>query len=125
MTDGVDSTSDADFAEARAKLLHSGLACYLIQVNTEESVEDRLLKDCRDDGRPSLSAKQLQRYRRIFAIFTEQCEAMLFGPWKSKRAVCFESCSKHEVSVLRFREAGGIMSGARERWMAEEKLTGR
>jgi len=66
LTDGVDSTSDTDFAAARARLIRSGVACYFIQVNTEDFVEDRLLKDCQDDGRLSLSAKQLQRYRQIF-----------------------------------------------------------
>jgi hypothetical protein len=66
LTDGVDSTSDAEFEVARSKLIRSGVACYFIQVNTEDFVEDRLLKDCQDDGRLTLSAKQLQRYRRIF-----------------------------------------------------------
>ena len=66
LTDGVDSASQADFAMARARLLAAGIACYFIQVNTEDFVEDRLLKDCQDDGRLSLSAKQLERYRRIF-----------------------------------------------------------
>jgi VWFA-related protein len=66
LTDGVDSTSQGDFAAARAKLIRSGIASYFIQVNTEDFVEDRLLKDCQDDGRLSLSAKQLQRYRIIF-----------------------------------------------------------
>ncbi len=66
LTDGVDSTSESDFAQARAKLVRSGIASYFIQVNTEEFVEDRLLKDCQDDGRLTLSAKQLQRYRQIF-----------------------------------------------------------
>lgn len=66
LTDGVDSTSNADFATARARLLRAGVACYFIQVNTEDFVEDRLLKDCQDDGRLSLSTKQLQRYRAIF-----------------------------------------------------------
>ncbi len=66
LTDGVDSTSDSDFATARAKLIGTGIATYFIQVNTEDFVEDRLLKDCQDDGRLSLSAKQLQRYRQIF-----------------------------------------------------------
>jgi Ca-activated chloride channel homolog len=66
LTDGVDSTSDADFAAARGKLTNLGIACYFIQVNTEDFVEDRLLKDCQDDGRLSLSAKQLKRYRAIF-----------------------------------------------------------
>jgi VWFA-related protein len=66
LTDGVDSTSNTDFANSRARLISSGIACYFIQVNTEDFVEDRLLKDCQDDGRLSLSAKQLQRYRAIF-----------------------------------------------------------
>ena len=66
LTDGVDSSSETDFADARAKLLNAGIACYFIQVNTEDFVEDRLLKDCADDGRLNLSAKQLRRYRRIF-----------------------------------------------------------
>jgi len=85
LTDGVDSTSDRDFAAARAKLSQSGVACYFIQVNTEDFVEDRLLKDCQDDGRLSLSAKQLQRYRKIFVPrassedFTNFCE---MGPFE-------------------------------------------
>jgi VWFA-related protein len=62
----VDSSSDSDFAAARARLTSAGIACYFIQVNTEDFVEDRLLKDCADDGRLSLSAKQLKRYRAIF-----------------------------------------------------------
>jgi Ca-activated chloride channel homolog len=66
LTDGVDSASETDFAAARARLLGAGIACYFIQVNTEDFVEDRLLKDCADDGRLSLSAKQLERYRRVF-----------------------------------------------------------
>ncbi|MDT7540612.1 MAG: Ca-activated chloride channel [Acidobacteriota bacterium] len=67
LTDGVDSTSDAEFDEARARLRQSGIISYFIQVNTEDFVEDRLLRDCQDDGRLSLSKVQLQRYRRIYA----------------------------------------------------------
>ena len=66
LTDGVDSTSDSDFQTARLKLIRSGVASYFIQVNTEDFVEDRLLKDCQDDGRLTLSTKQLQRYRQVF-----------------------------------------------------------
>jgi len=66
LTDGVDSASDSVYEDARDKLLRAGLACYFIQVNTEDFVEDRLLRDCRDNGRLTLSARQLQRYRRIF-----------------------------------------------------------
>jgi VWFA-related protein len=67
LTDGVDSSSNSDFEEARGKLAHAGLAAYFIQVSTEDYVEDRLLKDCQDDGRLTLSAKQLERFRRMFA----------------------------------------------------------
>jgi Ca-activated chloride channel family protein len=66
LTDGVDSSSESEFQPARAKLIRAGIACYFIQVNTEDFVEDRLLKDCQEDGRLTLSQKQLQRYRRVF-----------------------------------------------------------
>jgi len=66
LTDGVDSSSNSGYDDARAKLLRAGLACYFIQVSTEDYVEDRLLKDCQDDGRLSLSAKQLERFRQLF-----------------------------------------------------------
>jgi len=67
LTDGVDSTSNADFETAREKLSRTGVASYFIEVNTEDFVEDRLLKDCQDDGRLTLSAKQLERYRKVFS----------------------------------------------------------
>jgi VWFA-related protein len=66
LTDGVDSASDADYAEARTQLQRRNIACYFIQVNTEDFVEDRLLKDCEQFGTLRLSRTQLQRYRRIF-----------------------------------------------------------
>jgi VWFA-related protein len=66
LTDGVDSTSVSDFQTARSMLSRVGVACYFIEVNTEDFVEDRLLKDCQDDGRLTLSEKQLQRYRQVF-----------------------------------------------------------
>jgi VWFA-related protein len=66
LTDGVDSASNSDFGSAKLKLSQAGIACYFIQVNTEDFVEDRLMKDCQDDGRLALSQRQLQRYREIF-----------------------------------------------------------
>ncbi|HYJ87461.1 MAG TPA: VWA domain-containing protein [Pyrinomonadaceae bacterium] len=66
LTDGVDSSSNAEFQNARSKVLRAGVASYFIQVNTEEFVEDRLLKNCQDDGALTLSTKQVQRYRRVF-----------------------------------------------------------
>ena len=67
LTDGVDSSSESGYDDARAKLSRTGLACYFIQINTEDYVEDRLLKDCQDDGRLTLSEKQLERFRSLFA----------------------------------------------------------
>ncbi|HET9525034.1 MAG TPA: VWA domain-containing protein [Pyrinomonadaceae bacterium] len=66
LTDGVDSASNSDFATAKLKLARAGIACYFIQVNTEDFVEDRLMKDCRDDGQLTLSQRQIERYRRMF-----------------------------------------------------------
>lgn len=66
LTDGVDSSSNSGFDDARARLSRTGIASYFIQVSTEDYVEDRLLKDCEDDGRLTLSAKQLERFRRLF-----------------------------------------------------------
>ncbi len=66
LTDGVDSSSNSDFVSAKMKLARAGIACYFIQVNTEDFVEDRLMKDCQDDGQLSLSKKQIQRYRQLF-----------------------------------------------------------
>jgi VWFA-related protein len=66
LTDGVDSSSNSDFATARMKLARAGIACYFIQVNTEDFVEDRLMKDCQDDGQLALSKRQIQRYRELF-----------------------------------------------------------
>ncbi len=66
LTDGVDSASHSDFASAKLKLARAGIACYFIQVNTEDFVEDRLMKDCQDDGQLTLSQRQIERYRRIF-----------------------------------------------------------
>jgi len=67
LTDGVDSASNSDFGQAKLKLSRAGIACYFIQVNTEDFVEDRLMRDCKDDGRLALSQRQLERYRQLFA----------------------------------------------------------
>lgn len=67
LTDGVDSSSAADFEEARQALRRAGVVCYFVQVNTEDFVESRLLQDCEDDGALRLSRAQMQRYRRLFA----------------------------------------------------------
>lgn len=66
LTDGVDSSSNSDYEEAQTRVRRAGVATYFIQVSTEEYVEDRLLKDCQDNGRLTLSAKQLERFRQLF-----------------------------------------------------------
>lgn len=78
LTDGVDSTSEAEFAEVREQLRRAGLVCYFIQVNTEEFVESRLLQDCADNGTLTLSRQQLQRYRRIFAARADSADYSSF-----------------------------------------------
>ena len=85
LTDGVDSASESDFGVVRAKLTKTGIACYFIQINTEDFVEDRLMRDCQDDGRLALSQKQLARYKQIFVKgaksedFTNFCQ---MGPFE-------------------------------------------
>ncbi|HVF28081.1 MAG TPA: VWA domain-containing protein [Pyrinomonadaceae bacterium] len=78
LTDGVDSTSETEFADARDQLRRAGLVCYFIQVNTEEFVENRLLQDCADNGTLTLSRQQLQRYRRIFASSADAADYSSF-----------------------------------------------
>lgn len=110
LTDGVDSTSDAEYAEARAKLLRAGVACYFVEVNTEEFVEDRLIKDCKDDGRLSLSRTQLRRYQKIFAPradaadFTNFCS---FGPFeKMQMSRDLYTLARQEMNDLARRSGG-------------------
>jgi Ca-activated chloride channel family protein len=67
LTDGVDSSSNAEYAEAKEKLERAGIACYFIQVNTEDFVEDRLLSNCQSYGALMLSRTQLKRYRAIYS----------------------------------------------------------
>jgi VWFA-related protein len=67
LTDGVDSTSESSFEDARERLKRAGLVAYFVQVNTEDFVEERLMQDCEDDGALRLSRAQLQRYRQVVA----------------------------------------------------------
>jgi VWFA-related protein len=85
LTDGVDSTSIAEFEEARVRLLRSGVFGYFIQVNTEAYVEERLLRHCQDRGQLGLSKVQLERYRRIFAAQADPADFSNFcqlGPFE-------------------------------------------
>jgi len=110
LTDGVDSTSEADFAEARARLQQTGTVAYFIQVNTEDFVEERLMKDCQDDGRLSLSRVQLQRYRKIFdpraeaADYTNFCRMGPFERMQISRSLY--QLARREMQELA-RDSGG------------------
>ena len=66
LTDGVDSTSAADFAAARAQLLQADVLAYFVEIDTEGYVENRLLADCHADSALRLSHIQLERYRSLF-----------------------------------------------------------
>jgi VWFA-related protein len=110
LTDGVDSTSEADFADARARLQQTGTLAYFIQVNTEDFVEERLMKDCQDDGRLSLSRVQLQRYRKIFdpraevADYTNFCRMGPFERMQISRSLY--QLARREMQELA-RDSGG------------------
>ncbi len=64
LTDGVDSTSVAEFAEAREMFNQAGIVSYFIQVDTREFFEDNLLGDC--EGALRFSNAQIRRYYRTF-----------------------------------------------------------
>lgn len=62
LTDGVDSTSSADFDEVKEKLARIGVICYFIKVDTREFFESGLLGDCQSATR--FSVAQIRRYQR-------------------------------------------------------------
>jgi Ca-activated chloride channel family protein len=64
LTDGVDSTSKADFDEAKEDLEKSGVICFFIQVDTREFFEEGLLGDCL--GATRFSPAQIRRYYRKY-----------------------------------------------------------
>jgi Ca-activated chloride channel homolog len=64
LTDGVDSTSAAEFDEAKEDLEKAGIVCFFIQVDTREFFEETLLGDCSTAIR--FSAAQIRRYYRKF-----------------------------------------------------------
>lgn len=64
LTDGVDSSSVSDFAEASAGFEQAGIISYFIQVDTREFFEENLLGDC--EGAMRFSAAQIRRYYRTF-----------------------------------------------------------
>jgi Ca-activated chloride channel family protein len=65
LTDGVDSTSAIEFADARERIQAVDLACYFVQLNTEDSVENSILGDCDDETATRFSKTQLRRYQKM------------------------------------------------------------
>lgn len=110
LTDGVDSTSESSFEEAREQLKRAGLVSYFVMVNTEEYVEDRLMQDCEDGGALRLSSTQLRRYQRVIAPgasaeeFSNFCRMGQFERMHASRTLY--RLARAEMSSLA-RESGG------------------
>ena len=64
LTDGVDSSSAADFSEIREELSRAGVVSYFIKVDTRDFFEDKLFGDCQISN--NLSQAQIRRYYRTF-----------------------------------------------------------
>ncbi len=64
LTDGVDSTSAADYSLARSVLEKAGVITFFIKVDTRPFFEENLMGDCQAAIR--FSAAQLRRYYRSF-----------------------------------------------------------
>lgn len=62
LTDGVDSTSVAEFAEIKEELQKRGIICFFIKVDTRDFFEEGLLGDCQSATRFSIA--QIRRYYR-------------------------------------------------------------
>ena len=62
LTDGVDSTSVAEFAEIKEELQKRGIICFFIKVDTRDFFEEGLLGDCQSATR--FSTAQIRRYYR-------------------------------------------------------------
>ena len=110
LTDGVDSTSESSFEEAREQLKRAGVVSYFVMVNTEDYVEDRLMQSCDDDGALRLSNTQLRRYQRVIAPgaaaedFSNFCRMGQFERMHASRTLY--RMARDEMARLA-REAGG------------------
>lgn len=65
LTDGVDSSSLSEFAEAHERLTSQGITSYFINIDTRQSFEDNLLGDCQSAMR--FSQAQIRRYYASFS----------------------------------------------------------
>ena len=64
LTDGVDSTSSADFGLAKSSLESAGIITFFVKVDTRPFFEENLMGNCQVAIR--FSAAQLRRYYRTF-----------------------------------------------------------
>ncbi len=64
LTDGVDSTSDADFEEVAEVIAGSGITTYFVKLDTRIAFEDGLLGDCASSTQ--FSKAQMKRYYDLF-----------------------------------------------------------
>ena len=76
LTDGVDSTSAADFAAAKEKLQAEGIIVYFIQVDTRSSFEENLLGNC--ELATQFSQAQIRRYYASFGAGAKMEKASSF-----------------------------------------------
>src|SRR5215203_3551610 len=110
LTDGVDSTSESDFEEAREQLKRVGVVSYFVLVNTEDYVEERLMQGCDDDGALRLSNTQLRRYQRVIAPgaaaedFSNFCRMGQFERMHASRTLY--QMARREMASLA-RDSGG------------------
>jgi VWFA-related protein len=109
LSDGVDSASESDFEAARATLKRAGVVVYFIQINTEEYVEEGLLRGC-EGGGLRLSRAQLRRYRKLVAPnanATEFSDFCRMGPFERMHANrTLYDLARREMETLA-RESGG------------------
>jgi VWFA-related protein len=109
LSDGVDSASESDFEAARASLKRAGVVVYFIQLNTEEYVEEGLLRGC-EGGGLRLSRAQLQRYRKLVASDANAADFSNFcrmGPFERMHANrTLYDLARREMETLA-RESGG------------------
>ena len=76
LTDGVDSTSSANFTTAKEELEQIGLISYFIKVDTRDFFEKDLLGDCQSAIR--FSAAQLKRYYQSFGAKGKENQTLNF-----------------------------------------------
>lgn len=76
LTDGVDSTSTADFSLASEELQQVGLITYFVKVDTRDDFEEHLMGDCQTAMR--FSAAQIRRYYKTFGSRSNVDKVMNF-----------------------------------------------